>query len=1393
MMSSGTIISTYITLCVLALLSTCSFISATPTTNQKIWIQTINYKWIDEEKAEVTACLESEADGTPFGQVDLLVTNALGRAWRTRGGGGALRKTEEEFCFAGISLEKKDLVKTLSFRILENGSDESIQELETFFIVPEVTPMNEDVYEICWNDPEGLAFALAEEDVAQPLASPPAGCHECCLYLTSRSPGDLVTLETAGTKESLVRQLVQVRLPENLEENQTKPHAAVDLTIKELHKVSRDDDPSGREQNVKVFLDPHQATEADDFLLILILLSSGQQKFYAFLESNDDATELEFEGNFQDSTTVMIRAMKEGDIVGFGSVTQTITDPGSRVARVGDASAPSLRVDPGARDQVDVPGKSPCAGGSGPCYYVGQSAPPPPLCDDLPKIKFCDAVVSEVQNPADVPALELRNRQELRVQQPRPDGAWTEVVVSSARDDSILSPDGFGCDDLGHGMCSQPVAVADDLDGFDATLVVLGDDGYVTASLAVPFEVHGVAALSLSSDVVQVEVDPRSGGTYEVTLPGLSPLPAATQECQVGSPCRVWFAEMDGEPEISVSVRKESNTIYEDISKETPPPTGQVQVITSMDAENQTRVEVQSSNAVTKVALVTFASNVSTEDDCEDLLAVAGNSEYYFDASARGPGGWDFVFAGYCDDGSLCEVGQVSVILLDMDSRVGVVGAARGSPDASVRVDVGSLDGVVVEGVGSCAKADSPCYFLTEALTAGTLRHCVTIANSAGGGSGDVDQCDASYTPFKEMTEEPRLELVDGISLRVTLSTPPAGTLEVVVFNPETDDLLSGSNPECIPEPDGSCNQELSVPQELQDFEVLVVAVDEDGGARESVLAAFKDLKVSTRQLTDNMLEVSWTTNQPEDYSVSLLSSALSSSTASTSTSSTSPSPSSSSTSPPPALSSLSSVTEIKRTCTDGHCWVHFTNLVQGETYTVQVHRVGEDMVSVGATAAMNTPAEDLPPKCPITSITATSNTTTQIAVDFSAFSSKATSAYLALRLEDEAKELGWEAVPVQESPTVNFEVTHEGQHLPAGQRVLLVFSAEDDSESKSCVGEAVVTLQALDARLSWVGGDYNPQKSSLRVDTGSLDEVFVHEGAVCKREKSPCYFLRDELPDTVPRCAVLHTEDGQTINQCEVYVSPFQDLPEPPLLDLYDLKEIRLTSNDFPRAELVVFHLDTNAILSPDDYACTEGRAGSCSQQVAIPDDLEVFGVVVVMLDEEDDVEGSFALDFQVHKAAVDQLTLDVFRVSLGSSNTAGSYAIKLHGEASVQCDNNTPDEPLCQSFFCRVTETDEVTIKRTADTYSVTYPVVHEEPPPRSAIWSVTSLSQSPAGETRVQVVSSSGAKRAEYVTFVSNVATASEEHDLAATTSEYSLDVPSHGAAVGLRGFWLEMGRC
>lgn len=46
----------------------------------------------------------------------------------------------------------------------------------------------------------------------------------------------------------------------------------------------------------------------------------------------------------------------------------------------------------------------------------------------------------------------------------------------------------------------------------------------------------------------------------------------------------------------------------------------------------------------------------------------------------------------------------------------------------------------------------------------------------------------------------------------------------------------------------------------------------------------------------------------------------------------------------------------------------------------------------------------------------------------------------------------------MQGSPSGTFEVTHEGQNLPVGRKVLLVFTAEEGSNS--CVGEAVVTLQ---------------------------------------------------------------------------------------------------------------------------------------------------------------------------------------------------------------------------------------------------------------------------------------------------------------------------------------------
>lgn len=72
-----------------------------------------------------------------------------------------------------------------------------------------------------------------------------------------------------------------------------------------------------------------------------------------------------------------------------------------------------------------------------------------------------------------------------------------------------------------------------------------------------------MSTVALFPNMLKVAVDPQSEGTYEVTLLGPSSLEAAT-ECQAGSPCRFWFA--GEEAPTSVSVKKESNVIFQEIS-----------------------------------------------------------------------------------------------------------------------------------------------------------------------------------------------------------------------------------------------------------------------------------------------------------------------------------------------------------------------------------------------------------------------------------------------------------------------------------------------------------------------------------------------------------------------------------------------------------------------------------------------------------------------------------------------------------------------------------------------------------------------------------------------------------------------------------------------------------
>ncbi|XP_047473706.1 uncharacterized protein LOC125028302 [Penaeus chinensis] len=1228
-------------------------------TCQGIKIESIVQNWTTEETTEVNVCLScgQRLEQSLLTQYDLLITNDLGKSWRTR---GVLQKTDRRLCFPGVTLEKEDFAKTLTYTVTESGGNELIEEVETFLIVPKITPMSQDIYEICWENPGDLTFFLKQEE-SETQQTAPFTCERCCRYLISQSPGDLVTLETAGTKDSFARQLVQVRLPENL------PKSKKSLIIKELHKVSRDDDPSGREQNMKVYLDPNEPPEADHFTLYLV--TSENQIPYAFYKKHDAAV-IEFSGNFVDSNHVIIKAEKDGAMTGFGYVSRDIADPGSRVARVGDSSAPSLRVDPGARGQVDVPDKTPCAGGSGPCYYVGQTAPLPPLCDNFPDIIFCDAVVSEVQNPTGAPALELRNRQELRVQQPRPDGARTEVVVS--RDGSILSPpDDFGCDDLGDGICSQPVAVADDLDGFDVTLVVLDGDGYVTASLAVPFEVHGVVAFSLSSDVLQVEVDPRSRGTYEVTLPDLLSPPAVTVECQAGSPCRVWFAGVEAPP--SVSVKKESNTVYEDISAGPPTPASRVERLTSRGADASMDVEVATGRPVTRANLVTFSSDVATDADCESLAATPLEFGFSVAAASRDAGEWNFLVVGYGDGEVLLEAGRAKVTLSAMDSRVGVVGSALGSPDASVRVDVGSLDDVSVEGVGSCAKPDSPCYFLTEALTAGTLRHCVTIANSAGGGSSDVSQCDVSFTPFKPMVQEPMLELVDRTILKVTPETSNFHSLEVVAFNPQTDDLLSKPSPLCTPEPGGSCIQEVDITEGLLDFRVLVVGVDAAGETQESVLSPFYDFMTHAQHFNNGTdLEVRWRTSSEQTFSISI----------------------------EDDVSGGFTKTSIACGQDPRTCKAYFTKLSTEVAHKVKVTK-DETAVSVSVQ-----PGQDATTPLSITRISKVSTLRPQAQLTISSAVDVEAVKYLEYVVieppvgSDIVQHIAFADFSdiIHTGNTITFEDV-EAPKTGVEVTVMVIAHAGDGADSDALAfGKVLITFEDIKLPIMTKVGTEAFQ--SLKVETRAM-AVNVN-GVLCEAS-TICYDLE---PHNILEPPEVCRNNTPTVEQCDMtaaYVQPEALIDPSVQLSFTGQSEEDLTvAAEFSETSLTVeakLYIGLED-LTPEPLTCDITGQSTKICAFKVEPKVTEFKILLMVLDAQTIVVQSHVVEFEDFQTRIRQLTSNAIEVRWRASQNQ-EYDVEIFPEVkssfsntSVLCGGEKPeDSDLCLAYFIALDPTENYT----------------------------------------------------------------------------------------------------
>nr|XP_027235123.1 uncharacterized protein LOC113826427 [Penaeus vannamei]XP_027235131.1 uncharacterized protein LOC113826427 [Penaeus vannamei] len=94
----------------------------------------------------------------------------------------------------------------------------------------------------------------------------------------------------------------------------------IPLTIRELRKVGRPDDPSGRQQNIRLVVARHDPIPgAETFSLSLQTFDNRTISYEVVHLPDPDATEFEFGGNFVGAKEISVRAEKNGSVLAHGS------------------------------------------------------------------------------------------------------------------------------------------------------------------------------------------------------------------------------------------------------------------------------------------------------------------------------------------------------------------------------------------------------------------------------------------------------------------------------------------------------------------------------------------------------------------------------------------------------------------------------------------------------------------------------------------------------------------------------------------------------------------------------------------------------------------------------------------------------------------------------------------------------------------------------------------------------------------------------------------------------------------------------------------------------------------------------------------------------------------
>ncbi|XP_047473773.1 uncharacterized protein LOC125028336 [Penaeus chinensis] len=220
--------------------------------------------------------------------------------------------------------------------------------------------------------------------------------------------------------------------------------------------------------------------------------------------------------------------------------------------------------------------------------------------------------------------------------------------------------------------------------------------------------------------------------------------------------------------------------------------------------------------------------------------------------------------------------------------------------------------------------------------------------------------------------------------------------------------------------------------------------------------------------------------------------------------------------------------------------------------------------------------------------------------------------------------------------------------------------TARDEVGSSLAFGSSLIKIPEMNSFLAWVGTAYDPAASHLRVDPGTLPVVEIGHH-ICKQNMSPCYILKERLPEVVSRCLTLtDLVTDAPVLLCDETMIPFNGLTMGLTVEFTEDHTV-LLSLEPPQDEVVksieviAYHpRDPSSVFSPWDSQCDPldavGESGriECSQNLRMtetPDGIEV--VVVVFTSQNGSLPQSVQL---THWFITDDAEAQIGAIIIGS-----------------------------------------------------------------------------------------------------------------------------------------------